>query len=210
RLMRLYHQLLGVEVFSVEPYQLGGSGNEEGIESGAFWFYRKLGFRPIRPELAALCELEERKIAARHEYRTPARTLRRLASGHLLYEAPNAQSGQWDQFHVRHIGLAATRLMGQRFGGDAARARPHVIAVVSRSLNISTTKWPAAAQHAFSDLALVWSLISDLARWTADEKKALTLIARAKASSDERKYIRLLHRHPRLRAAIIKLGSAAS
>jgi len=207
RLMQLYRQLFGVETFSIEPYQLGGSGNEEGIESGAFWFYRKLGFRPVRPELAALCEREERKIAARREYRTPARTLRRLASGHMLYEAPDAQPGQWDQFHVRHIGLAATRLMGQRFSGDATRARRHAVAVVSHALGIDTAEWPAAAQHAFSDLALVWSLIPDLARWTADEKKALALIARAKASADELKYIRLLHRHLRLRAAIIKLGS---
>jgi hypothetical protein len=44
-------QLLGVEVFSLDPYQIGHE-NEEGIESGAFWFYRKLGFRPVRPELA--------------------------------------------------------------------------------------------------------------------------------------------------------------
>lgn len=209
RLLRLYRQLLGVKVFSVEPYQLGGSGNEEGIEAGAFWFYRKLGFRPIRPELAALCEREERKIANRRGYRTPARTLRRLASGHLLYEAPDAQSGQWDQFHIRHIGLAATRLMGQRFGGDAERARRHAVAAVSRALGINAAEWPAAAQHAFSDLALVWSLIPSLARWTADEKKALALIARAKASADELKYVRLLHRHPRLRAAIINLGSTA-
>ncbi|MGH9941300.1 MAG: hypothetical protein ACRD9R_02955 [Pyrinomonadaceae bacterium] len=209
RLMRLYRQWLGVETFSVEPYQLGGSGNEEGIASGAFWFYRKLGFRPVRPELAALCEREENNLARRPGYRTPAHTLRRLASGHLLYEAPGARPGEWDQFHVRHIGLAVARRTAARFGGDAERARRHAAASVSRSLGVDTADWSPAARRCFSDLALVWSLIPDLGRWTADEKRALVRIARAKAGADELSYVRRLHRHPKLRAALVELGSAA-
>ena len=47
RLLRVLRQYLHVSVFSIEPYQLG-SHNAEGIEAGAFWFYRKLGFRPVR------------------------------------------------------------------------------------------------------------------------------------------------------------------
>ena len=53
RVLRLMNQLLGVTVFSIDPYQVGHK-NEEGIESGAFWFYRKLGFRPGRPSLLKL------------------------------------------------------------------------------------------------------------------------------------------------------------
>ncbi|MCA1818145.1 MAG: hypothetical protein LC746_17505, partial [Acidobacteria bacterium] len=85
RLLRLYKQLLGTDTFSVEPYQLGGSGNDEGIESGAFWFYRKLGFRPVVREIARLVGAEERRIAARRDYRTSPNRLRRLAAGHVLY-----------------------------------------------------------------------------------------------------------------------------
>ena len=76
-------------------------------------------------------------------------------------------------------------------------------------LGVNIASWPAAARHAFTDLALVWSLIPDLARWTNDEKKALARLARAKAGADELQYVRLLHRHRRLRAALIKLGSEA-
>ncbi|HEX8899139.1 MAG TPA: hypothetical protein VF751_10610, partial [Chthoniobacterales bacterium] len=36
RILRLMRQLLGVNVFSIDPYQVGHE-NEEGIESGAFW-----------------------------------------------------------------------------------------------------------------------------------------------------------------------------
>ncbi len=69
--LRLLHQILGVTCVAVYPYQIG-LDNEEAIESGAFWFYRKLGFRPGRPELARISEREEQKMAATPGYRTPA------------------------------------------------------------------------------------------------------------------------------------------
>ena len=45
RMLELHHAALGVTSFSVDPYQIGFE-NSEAIDSGAFWFYRKLGFRP--------------------------------------------------------------------------------------------------------------------------------------------------------------------
>jgi hypothetical protein len=62
RILRLMRQLLGVSVFSIDPYQVGHE-NEEGLKSGAFWFYRKLGFRPVKPELMKLTEREEVRAA---------------------------------------------------------------------------------------------------------------------------------------------------
>src|SRR5438270_805608 len=71
RILRLMRQLLGVTVFSIDPYQVGHE-NEEGIESGAFWFYRKLGFRPIKPELLKLTRAEEAKVRNNPRHRTSA------------------------------------------------------------------------------------------------------------------------------------------
>ena len=45
RLVAVTHHVFGCDQFSIEPYQLG-HGNEEGIESGAWWFYHRFGFRP--------------------------------------------------------------------------------------------------------------------------------------------------------------------
>jgi hypothetical protein len=108
RTLRLFQQELGVTCFSVDPYQIGEE-NEEAIESGAMWFYRKLGFRPVRPEIARLMEREERRIRETPAYRTPASTLRRMARGHMLYEAPGSETGIWDRFTVRSFGLKAAR-----------------------------------------------------------------------------------------------------
>jgi hypothetical protein len=208
RLMRLYRQLLGTNTFSVESYQLGGSGNDEGIESGAFWFYRKLGFRPIVKEIARLVEAEEQKIAARRGYRTPPRQLRRLAAGHVLYETRDAaRPGEWDRFVTRNIGLAVQRRMAREFDGDAQKIRDSSVAEVTRALGASRERFDEDERRALSNLALPLALIPDLARWTREEKRAVVAIVRAKAGADELIYLRRLCRHARLRRAIISLGT---
>jgi hypothetical protein len=108
QMLRLFRQMLGVTCFSVDPYQIGDE-NDEAIESGAFWFYRKLGFRSTEAPIEKVAKAEERKIAAAPRYRTPARTLRRLAAAPVIYEMPGAETGAWDRFRVRNIGLALQR-----------------------------------------------------------------------------------------------------
>lgn len=208
RLLRLLHQLHGVEVFSIDPYQLGGVGNEEGLQSGAFWFYRKLGFRPVGIEQAKLLDAEERRIIRRRGYRTPPARLRRLASEHLLYETARAERGAWDDFRVRHIGLAVQRRMRERFDSDPARLRAASVAAVERALRVSTRRWNEDERRAFENLSLPLALVPDLARWTRDEKQSLIRIARAKAGRDELTYARLLNRHTRLRRALLELGTS--
>src|SRR5262249_7965859 len=51
RLLKFLRQELNARRFSIDPYQLGHE-NEEAIASGAFWFYRKLGFRPVAPDIS--------------------------------------------------------------------------------------------------------------------------------------------------------------
>lgn len=178
RVLRLFRQVLGVTCFSVDPYQLGQL-NEEAIDSGAFWFYRKLGFRPVTPGIARLAGREERRIREKPGYRTPPRTLEKLAEGYVLYEAPGAEPGAWDSFRVRNLGLAVGRRMAQRFHGDAGAMRRALEAELCRTLGIDLTH----------DLALVLSLIPDLARWSDEEKTALAAILRAKQGADESRYL---------------------
>ncbi len=83
--LRCLRALTKADCISIYPYQIG-QNNDEAIESGAFWFYRKLGFRPGRPDLEKLCEREEKRIAANPNYRTPPRTLKRLAETHMFYD----------------------------------------------------------------------------------------------------------------------------
>jgi hypothetical protein len=165
RILNVMRHFAGVTAFSIEPYQIGYE-NEEGIESGAFWFYRKLGFRPTEREALQLAEREEQRIATRKGYRTSARTLRKLAESPMIFELDEKRAGDWDRFQVRKIGL---RMQGRKFESLA-------------------------------------SLIRE-ARWTADENRMLERIVRAKRAAEEITYLKLMRRHERLRAEIIKLGS---
>jgi hypothetical protein len=209
RVLKLFRDLLGVRVFSIDPYQLGHE-NEEGIESGAFWFYRKLGFRPTQSAVAEVLKSEERKLAARPKYRTPHATLRLLADGHMLLEIARAgaeESSAWDKFRIRNVGLAVEHRMAERFNGDARRMQRAASERVARALNVRVENWREAERRAFYEFAFVLELIPDLSRWTKEEKQDAARLIRAKAGADESRYVRLLQRHPRLRDAFIRIGS---
>jgi hypothetical protein len=109
RVLNVMHHFTGATAFTLDPYQIGHE-NEEGIQSGAFWFYRKLGFRPMRPELLKLAEKEEEKIASRKGYRTSPRTLRKLATGPMIFQLRGTENHDWDRFQIRNIGF---KLKGQ-------------------------------------------------------------------------------------------------
>jgi len=226
QVLRCLCHRMGTTCISVYPYQLGHD-NEEAIESGAFWFYRKLGFRPGRSDLRKLAEREEQKIAAatklgKAKYRTPARTLKRLAAGHVFYELPGSQLlrkevGAWDRFSTRNIGLRVNRRMARDFGGDAVLMRERSRGALERVLNVkiesvrsgvvSTSSWTPLEKAAFENFALVLADVPGLRAWTREEKEDLVRIIRAKGKPDEMLYLHLTQRHRRLRKALLTLGS---
>jgi hypothetical protein len=206
QVLRMLHWLTGATCFSIDPYQIGHH-NDEALESGAFWFYRKLGFRPTDPRLVKLIAGEERRIAGRHDYRTPLRTLKKFAEAPVIYELPGTSSGDWDGFRVRRLGLRVAERTAADFDGNHPKMRAASIKQVARALGLKPDGWQEPVRRAFADFAPVLALIDDLAGWTDADKRGLARIIRAKAASDDAQYARLLRRHARLRAAIIKLGS---
>ncbi len=193
RLLKLFHQELGVTCFAVDPYQIGYE-NEEAIASGAFWFYRKLGFRPAKPEAESLARREEQRLAARPGCRTPPATLRKLASSPLVYAA----SRDWDRFEVRNIGLRATEALFARHSGNLAAMRTEAQRRARQILGVSPPP----------DFAVALGLIPGLSRWSEPERAELSAIVRAKSRDAESRYLRLMQQHARLRAAWLRLGSA--
>ncbi|HEV2828921.1 MAG TPA: hypothetical protein VGW76_15105 [Pyrinomonadaceae bacterium] len=202
--LHIFHHLLGVSVFTLDPYQVGYE-NEEGIESGAFWFYRKLGFRPTSPEVMKLVLNEEKRIAARPGYRTSARMLRRLAESPMIFELEQTHSGDWDNFQLRNIGLAVQRRMAAKYQGDAKKLRSAATADLMHELDLPDDDG-LVGSAAFNDFAVALSP-GDLSAWNAAEKRSLAQVVRAKAASDESRYLKLMQRHVRLRNAMINLGS---
>jgi hypothetical protein len=217
QVLRCLTHLMGTRCVSMYPYQLGHN-NDEAIESGALWFYRKLGFRPGRPDLLRLIRQEEQRIAENPKYRTHARTLRRLAAGHMFYELPNAQPRAWDHFSTRDLGLRTARKMATDFAGNLLHFRDASTKRLSKILGVLAPKAAAArtsaltssadpASAAFANFAMLTALIPELNSWTSAEKKSLLEIIRAKSAPNEMRYLHLLQEHSRLRDTLLKLGS---
>lgn len=207
KVLHLLHQVTSVTCFSVYPYQLGDQ-NEEAIKSGAFWFYRKLGFRPGRPELLALTQREEAKMLSQPTHRTSASTLRKLAAGHVFYEFGNGPRGLWDSFSVRNIGLAVQKCMAEEFNGDPESMCRVTSAALAVNLRVDPRGWSPLEQAAFKDFAFVLSLVPDLRSWTANQKQALIAIIRSKSAADESAYLRQVQQHHALKEALVRLGSS--
>jgi len=204
--MRCLIALTGAKCISMYPYQLG-DGNDEAIESGAFWFYRKLGFRPGRKDLLKLVEREEQRIAGDPKYRTSPRTLRRLAAGHVFYELPGSEVGAWDNFSTRKIGMKVNQRMARDFGGNSQRMRQASSKWLARALAVNPASQEALEKATIENFAMVLSLVPGLASWSGQEKRALLQIIRAKPAANEMRYLRLMQMHSRLRATLLKLGS---
>jgi hypothetical protein len=200
RLLRLFRHFAGVTRFSIDPYQIGHE-NDEAIDSGAFWFYRKLGFRPVVPAIARLTAAEERKLAATPGYRTPPRTLRRLAAGSMIYEAPGVPTGDWDRFSLRNLGFAVNRRLTEQSEGGARTLRERALRKVERAIGYRP------AGRAEEGMALVASCVSDLASWSSSDREALARVLKARSAREETRYLAAMRRHPRLRAAVLALGS---
>jgi hypothetical protein len=204
--LRCLCTLTGATTISVYPYQIG-QNNDEAIDSGAFWFYRKLGFRSGNRDLETRARREEQKIAANPQYRSSKKTLKRLAEAHVFYELPESVHGAWDNFSTRTLSLRVNRRMAREFGGDSARIRHASVAEVSRALSVSLSRWNPAERQAFENWSLVLALIPNLHRWSAKEKQDLSKITRAQAGSSEMRYLRLTQQHSRLREELLRLGS---
>ncbi|MDZ4675630.1 MAG: hypothetical protein SGI84_14340 [Gemmatimonadota bacterium] len=118
QLLRLYARRFGLKLFLVDPYQIG-LGNPDGIRSGAFWFYWRLGFRPRQAELLALARAEALRIKPGGK-RTPAATLRRLSHAVMAWETP-LEAG-WAPIDVEQVGAVVSRHILERFDVDRVKA----------------------------------------------------------------------------------------
>jgi len=208
QVFRTYRQLCGSRYFLIPRYQVGYE-NEEALQSGAFWFYHKLGFRPVQTKVLALSEGEQRKIKADPAYRSPRKTLERLAQSDLVLTLEGDGGDPPRDLPQGNIGLLVTRQIADRFNGDRTSASREATRRVARVLRIPGWRaWPAPQQVAMERMAPILALIPDLDHWTAVEKRALVRVIRAKGAERQAAYIRSLTGHRRLARSLYDLADS--
>ncbi len=196
--LRAYAQLFAVERFLVEPYQFG-AGNREGLESGAFWFYFRLGFRPVECKLCAVAEDEFEQMKRNPGYRTPLSVLRRFTRSDL--ERP-VVPGARAACDPSALSRATTAWIGSRFRGRRDRAEAVAQSEVMAALGLEDAgNWNDDERRALRAMSPVLAQISDLQGWPARDKRRLAALVRAKGG-DEYRYFALMAGFARLRSAL--------
>lgn len=197
QILRVYRQLFRARRMTVDPYQFG-AGNPEAIQSGAFWFYHRLGFRPTIRRMAKLAESENSRIRADRTHRSPPSVLRRLATSPLEMTFSDSKREPRPDIVLGDLSLAVTDWIGRRFRGNTRAATRYATRELCSRLGVSDLqRWPAAERASFENLAPLFALVGDLNRWTLREKTALVQILRAKGTRLESWYSARLCCHER-------------
>lgn len=203
RLLATLHAFGGATSFSIEPYQLG-LGNDEGIESGAWWFYFKLGFRPRAREAALLAATELARRARNAAHRSSAATLKRLARHHLFFDTDPQTPGALILPAV--IGLATGAFLARLDAGDPERAQALASDRARRACGVTTrTRWSTEERRAWTALAPLLALLTATGRPPEDAARLVSWV-RAKAGRSERGYVQLGARLPALMQRLEELS----
>lgn len=198
-MLRAFRSLFGSRRFVVNAYQFG-EGNSEAINSGAYWFYYRLGFRPDDDDRKRLAAKEFDRLRLPGAARSSRATLKALATGDLIFDLPgfDIRDAFDEKQLVKVSALAGERLAAAPMAGRAA-AEDFLAEHVAEALGVrSRRSWPKPEREAFSALAPIVSIIPDIADWALAEKKDTVRLMRAKGGILERDFALAATRCPRL------------
>lgn len=206
RVLAMTRAVFGSGYFTIYPYQLGGDGNAEGIASGAWWFYQKLGFRPRDPGALALMGEELARMRRNPQHRSSPATLRVLAAHNMYWHAGRQRDDVIGVLPLENAGLAITDYLAARFGADRERGEQVCAAEAARQCGVpGWRRWSAAERLWWTRWSPLVLILPGVARWTPAEHTALVGVIRAKAGRRETEFVRRFAAHRKLRNALRRL-----
>jgi len=203
QVMRVLYHVLGVRNFYVTPYGMG-KGNAAALASGAFWFYRKLGFATANREVEELANEEERKMRSQPGYRSDSRTLKRLSA---TAASLDLSGGTCPRFDSSALARTVTRDFNAAAEGSRDAHARRCLRGVVRALGVGElSAWTEDERESLARMAPALSQIEDLAAWSARDKRSLIRIVRAKGKRSEARAAAGMLAHPRLARALRRVS----
>jgi hypothetical protein len=204
QVMRVFHTLCRCNRFIANPYQFGGD-NTEALQSGAFWFYYRLGYRPVDAAVRKLARQEFAKIQSRKGYRSPITVLRRLAKCDMHLVLPGARQAElFAESWIESCSLLATREIAKTGELSRKKALQIIARRMMKDLGLRSIRgWSKKEQETFVHFCPVVAA-ADPRKWKSREKKSLVALMRAKGGQSEVNYARRLHTHEKLFQALKK------
>ncbi len=210
QVMRVLHTLLGCRRYIANPYQLGAD-NTEALRSGAFWFYYKLGYRPVDKAVRALARSELARRRRNPDYRCSISTLKALTACDMHLTLPGTRASDYfDEEWLQTSSMLATRIVADAPGRTRAEALQAITERVCRDLDIrSYARWSANERNGLRALApFVAAAHPD--NWTLAEKRETRDAVRHKGGASEIPYAQKLATNQRflqdLRRACMRVG----
>jgi hypothetical protein len=201
RMLAMVRHVFGTDSFSIEPYQLG-VGNEEGIESGAWWFYYKMGFRPRAAAARRIARAELARMRASPRHRSSRATLRKLAEWHVFFDLGPARAAGLPP--VAAVGERAAALLARRFAADRSAALEDASRALMRLAGVRSLRgFTRAERVAWARWSPFVLALPGVARWRPADRRALARVVRAKGGRRESEFAALFDAHPRLGRALL-------
>ncbi len=204
-----FQRLFNADTFSADCYQIGAD-NEEAIDSGAWWFYTRMGFRPRDTEAMKLAKAELRR-ARKKGYRTAKRTLRRLAEYPLFFSLASKRQDVLGTVCTDSASLGVIDYVSQRFGSQREAGVRRCSQELADNLGVdSVSSWSASEQLMWHRLSPFIAAMGGVATWSKADHDALVDVIRAKGGVHEAEYAHLFDAHKRLRRAVVEFANNAA
>lgn len=193
QVLRLYYQYFNVRHFLVRANQFG-KDNPEGLKTGAFWFYYKLGFRPINEELKKPARDEWKQIRANKNYRSSLKTLKLFTSSPVEW-SPDKES--FPPLDAEEISRKISDFINNRYNCSRIEAFRSIRKKIKN--NLYPVVWPThptSSNQIFENWSLLINLIRDFRDWDLTDKKRLVELIYLKQAGQERDHIVGMQKFP--------------
>lgn len=201
------HQMFDIKTFVLDSYQLGYA-NKEGLLSGVWWFYYKLGFRPRNKAIQQLVRKELSLMKRKPGHRSDLETLNRLAGDYMYFELDPKQKNDNLFPPSWNVAPAISAYLAERFGAE--REKGLRLCAREAASKLGLKKLPVLSRderHAWDAWAPLILNLSGIERWSTQNRRNLLKIIRAKGGRYESDYIQLLAQHQPLQRAIMNFAN---
>jgi hypothetical protein len=206
RVLAMARHLFGSDTFTVPPYQLG-HGNPEALQSGAWWFYYKIGCRPRDPDVQHILLGELKQIKRKPRHRSSTTTLNRLASQNMFLSLGPVRRHVMGTISPGDIGLRISRVLADRFGADRELAVKTCSREAARLLGLRSLRgFSKGEKLAWQRWSPVIMALSGVEKWNQADLRALIQVVRAKGGRRESRFVELFDNHHRLQRALVRLS----
>ncbi|MBX7094164.1 MAG: hypothetical protein K1X56_05540 [Flavobacteriales bacterium] len=176
QLLRLYALHFRADTFTVDPYQIG-LDNPDGIQSGSFWFYYRLGFRPEQSSLFKLAESEFKKITSKKGYRSSEKILLQLAHSSMRWVHPARSDRKF--ISPDKCGDKVTAFINKNYQGNRSLALKNALEKIEAKC---ARKY--SPHHSVAAIAVLADATGYIEKSSASELKAFLEVYAFKAKSE--------------------------